>query len=269
MVRRFNSDGAHAGQGEPFSFGSGARASAAPPSRSYGPRTGLPRCGSAKEFPSRFRRTGARHCVVFRRDPNRLALVSAGPGEEKTLPAGGVRDYAAATNLVYSTAFFPDGRRIVFVAAAQGGARRLWLQDIREGLPQPFGPAEELFNPVVSPDGSSVAACTGAEDVLVVLSTAGETRRRLHLAREQSVAPIGWFTDNRSVFLRVRNGNDTRIDLLDTASGARRVWRKLTIQDKAGILRGSFLTFISHDGRTIITSHFRLLNDLYLVKNVR
>jgi hypothetical protein len=34
-------------------------------------------------------------------------------------------------------------------------------------------------------------------------------------------------------------------------------------------MRGVFASYISRDGKTIVTSYLRLLNDLYLVRNVR
>jgi len=102
----------------------------------------------------------------------------------------------------------------------------------------------------------------------VVFSASGEVRRRVDLGKEDSY-PIAWFSDNRSVFLRVRSGSATRIDRLDTLSGSREVWRDLKVQDTSGILRDVFASYISHDGKTIITSYLRLLTDLYLVRNVR
>ncbi len=208
-----------------------------------------------------------RKALVYRPGPPRLVLVPAGPGEETTLPVGDVRRFGAE-EFLYSAAFFPGGRRFVFLGAGAEGPMRLWVQDVDGGPPRPFGTAENFFNPVISPDGGSVAAYVEATRLLVVFSASGEVQRRIDLGKEDS-APIGWFSDNRSVFLRVRVGNATRIDRLDTVSGSREVWRDLKIQDRAGILRGVFASYISQDGKTIITSYLRLLTDLYLVRNVR
>jgi len=208
-----------------------------------------------------------RIALVYRPSPPRLVLVPAGPGEETTLPAGDVRRFAAE-HLLYSSAFFPGGKRFVFLAEGADNLERLWVQDVDGGSPQPFGTAENLYNPVVSPDGSSVAAVAESTGRLVVFSASGEVRRRVDLGKESSL-PIGWFSDNRSVFLIGPAGNPTRIDRLDTISGLREVWRDLKIQDRAGILRGVFAGNISQDGKTIVTSYLRLLTDLYLVRNVR
>ena len=208
-----------------------------------------------------------RRALVYRQGPHRLVLVPVGPGQETTLPVGDVRKFAVG-EILYSTAFFPDGRRFVFLAAAAEGPRRLWVQDVDGGPPRPFGAAETFYNPVVSPDGSSVAGRAEAGNALVVFSASGEVRRRVDLGKEDSY-PIAWFSDNRSVFLRVRSGSATRIDRLDTLSGSREVWRDLKVQDTSGILRDVFASYISHDGKTIITSYLRLLTDLYLVRNVR
>jgi hypothetical protein len=208
-----------------------------------------------------------RKALVYRRDPHRLVLLSVGPGQETTLPVGDVRTFSAGRSL-YSTAFFPDGRRFVFLAAAADGLMRLWVQDVDGGPPRPFGVAETFSNPVVSPDGSSVAGLATATNALVVFSASGEVRRRIDLGKEASY-PMGWFSDNRSVFLRVSLSNAMRIDRLDTLSGSREVWRDLKIQDRSGVLREVFASFISLDGKTIVTSYLRLLTDLYLVRNVK
>jgi dipeptidyl aminopeptidase/acylaminoacyl peptidase len=208
-----------------------------------------------------------RKALVYRPAPPRLVLVPAGPGEETTLPVGDVGRFYTG-EVMYSAAFFPGGRRFVFVGAGAGPPIRLWVQDVDGGLPRPFGTAENLYNPVVSPDGGSVAAYSMLTRRLVVFSASGEVLRNVDLGKEDAT-PIGWFSDNRSVFLRVRVGNATRIDRLDTVSGSREVWRDLKIQDKAGILRGVFASYISRDGKTIITSYLRVLSDLYVVRNVR
>jgi Tol biopolymer transport system component/tRNA A-37 threonylcarbamoyl transferase component Bud32 len=208
-----------------------------------------------------------RKALIYRSAPPRLVLVPAGPGQERTLPAGEIRRFGA-DRFPYSTAFFPGGTRFVFVAEAADELPRLWVQDVDGGPPQPFGPAERLSNPTISPDGGSVAAFAEATGRLAVFSANGEVRRSMDLGKEDSL-PIGWFSDNRSVFLRVRVGTVTRIDRLDTVSGKREVWRDLPIQDPAGILSGVLACYISQDGKTIVTSYLRVLNDLYLVRNVR
>jgi hypothetical protein len=207
-----------------------------------------------------------RKALIYRPAPPRLVLVPAGPGQETTLPAGEIRRFGA-DRFLYSTAFFPGGTRFVFVAEAADELPRLWVQDVDGGPPQPFGPAERLSNPTISPDGGSVAAFAEATGRLAVFSANGEVRRSMDLGKEYSL-PIGWFSDNRSVFLSVRVGTVTRIDRLDTVSGKREVWRDLPIQDSAGI-SGVLACYISRDGKTIVTSYLRVLNDLYLVRNVR
>ena len=171
-------------------------------------------------------------------------------------------------DLPYSTAFFPGGTRFVFVAEAADELPRLWVQDVDGGPPQPFGPAETSLQPDdFSGRRVGCGVCGGHGPPRGLL---GERRGSAeHQPGKEDSLPIGWFSDNRSVFLRVRVGNKTRIDRLDTASGKRTVWRDLEIQDEAGILRGVFASYISQDGKTIVTSYLRLLNDLYLVRGVK
>jgi Tol biopolymer transport system component len=137
-----------------------------------------------------------RRVLVYRPGPPRLVLLPAGPGEETTLPAGDVRRFGTE-HILYSAAFFQGGKRLVFVAEGTDKLQRLWVQDLDGRPPRPFGTAENLYNPVISPDGSSVAAGAEAAPSLVVFSASGEVRRRIDLGKEDSL-PIGWFSDNRS-----------------------------------------------------------------------
>jgi dipeptidyl aminopeptidase/acylaminoacyl peptidase/predicted Ser/Thr protein kinase len=230
------------------------------------PTDGSPAVRIGEGAPAAISPDGQR-ALVYRSGPPRLVLVSAGPEKEKTLPAGDVREFGPAV-FAYPAAFFPEGRRVVFLGAGADERMRLWVQDLDGGPPRPFGTAESCYNPVVSPDGGSIAARSVTRKRLIIFSDSGAVRREVDLGPDDSL-PIGWLSDNRSVFLRVRKGNETRIDRLDTLSGRRDVWRDLRIQDPAGILKGAFLTFISVDGKTIITSYFRVLNDLYLVEGLK
>ncbi len=86
--------------------------------------------------------------------PPRLALLPTGPGEEKHLPSSGLTEY-------YSAAWFPDGKRILFVAAGPEGQPRSYVQDVDGGEARAItdGTVQAVL---VSPNGNTLAAVRDA-----------------------------------------------------------------------------------------------------------
>lgn len=84
-----------------------------------------------------------------------LLLLPTGIGEARTLARHGLER-------LLTPAFFPDGSRVVYSAAAPGEARRLYVQSLagdapRAVTPPGVNPIPDLANPV-SPDGDWVTA---------------------------------------------------------------------------------------------------------------
>ena len=67
--------------------------------------------------------------------PVRLVVVPTGAGERKTLPGPELTRVGAAT-------WFPDSRRVLFIAATPGEGERAYVQDIEGGQRNAVGPAE-------------------------------------------------------------------------------------------------------------------------------
>ena len=68
-----------------------------------------------------------------------------------------------ATYDVMSFAISPDGRRLVFVAAATGGPSQLWLRPLDQTTAQPLAGTEGATYPFWSPDSRSVAFFAGTQ----------------------------------------------------------------------------------------------------------
>jgi Tol biopolymer transport system component len=77
--------------------------------------------------------------------PSALVLLPTGAGEEKRLPASGLTEY-------YSAAWFPDGRRIVFVAAGSDAQPHSYVQNLDGSAAVPIT-GETMHAVLVSPDG--------------------------------------------------------------------------------------------------------------------
>ena len=81
-----------------------------------------------------------------------LVLLPTGVGEARALPGGAAVQYHWAN-------FFPDGRRILFVADERDRPSRSYIQDVAGGAPRPFA-EEGIRAELVSPDGAEIAGST-------------------------------------------------------------------------------------------------------------
>ena len=80
--------------------------------------------------------------------------------------------------------------------------------------------------------------------------------------------PIRWTSDGRSVF--VQRGQDVplRVDRIDVATGARRLWKELPPLDPAGVMVGGPIR-LSADGEAYVYSYRRVLDDLMVATGAR
>ena len=78
-----------------------------------------------------------------------LVLLPTGPGAEKRLPASGLKEF-------YSAAWFPSGKRILFVAAGSDAQPRSYIQDIDDGAVHP-ATDEPMQAVLISPDEKLIA----------------------------------------------------------------------------------------------------------------
>jgi DNA-binding winged helix-turn-helix (wHTH) protein len=118
-----------------------------------------------------------------------------------------------------SLALSPDGRAIVFLAAASGEAQRLWLQPLDSLSARPLEGTENASQPFWSPDGRSLAFF--AHGRLKRLDLARGTQRTLDTVRPVGVAGA-WSDDGRLLFSRARAGSssaDHRLELGSAEGG--------------------------------------------------
>jgi Tol biopolymer transport system component len=192
--------------------------------------------------------------------PPALVLLPTGPGEEKRLPASSLKEY-------YSAAWFPDGKRILFVAAGTDGHPRSYVQNLDGGAAVPIGD-ETLRAVLVSPDGKFLAGMNSARDYVLHSVSAGNS----HPIRGVSPGDdlIQWSSDGR--FLYVRGPDESSLDFfrLDLATGRRQPWKRIQPADAVGMIGiQSAAVHMTPDARSVAYSYWKTLTELYLVENLK
>ena len=192
-----------------------------------------------------------------------LLLLPTGIGEARTLARHGLER-------LRTPAFFPDGKRVLFGAAAPGEGRRLYVQSLageapRAVTPPGVNPIPDLANPV-SPDGDWVTAIERDGTIALFPVNGGAPRplRRLEPADHL----VRWAVFGRVGYLFRYGELPTGIYELDMASGARRRLREIRPPDVAGIQTVHTLK-LAADGRSYVYGCFQQLSELYVAEGWR
>jgi eukaryotic-like serine/threonine-protein kinase len=165
-------------------------------------------------------------------------------------------------------AWFPDGRRIAFVAAAPGHAARVWVQDLAGTEPTPVTPEGFGFWHVrpISPDGRYLFASSPDLGTMIFPVAGGAARAVPGIAPPRTAA-IRWSADGRHLF--VRNAEiPIRISLLDLETGRKTPWKDIAPADLAGAAP-PFAVWLSADGKSYAYNLQRNLSELYLAEGLR
>jgi eukaryotic-like serine/threonine-protein kinase len=208
-------------------------------------------------------------CLV-RSTPPRLLVLPTGAGEARTLAGG--RTFAE----IHWAWWFPDGRRVLFLANEAGRPAQLFVQDLTGKDPRPLAPpgvAAYRHRPII-PDGTQVLALVpgppGPRFVLWPMDDEHGARAPADVpglgAGDQ---PLQWTEDGRGLFVR-RAGPvfPVAIDRLEIATGKRTPWRELQPSDTAGVGHiGDVL--ITPDGGSYAYNCQRSLSDLYVAEGLR
>jgi hypothetical protein len=177
--------------------------------------------------------------------------------------------------LTYSNAgWFPDGRRIVFIAKNDGSPQAAYVQDVAGGTPRRIATAVSFATGTaaplrVSPDGKWFTG-PQTDGPPVLLPTAGGEARRLP-ALTAADRPLNWSTDGRALFVeRAVPGKRwaTAIARYDLATAQITPVREIELSDAAG-LRERPWCLITPDGGVIVYVVNRHFSDLYLVDGLK
>jgi len=189
-----------------------------------------------------------------------VALLPAGAGEPRVMPAGGLSVQAAT--------WFPDGKRILLTASeGVGGATRLYILDGPDGKPRALSPpGYRALARAVSPDGKQATVAGPDRRRYLYPVDGGEPVPIVGLEPDED--PIGWTADGHFLYVFRRGEYPGKVYRLDAASGKRELWKELTPPDPAGISSLS-PPAVAADGRTYVYSYNRILSDLFLAEGIK
>jgi hypothetical protein len=78
---------------------------------------------------------------------------------------------------------------------------------------------------------------------------------------------VGWGADGHSIYL-ARSGSPLRLEVCDTVTGARRLWKEIFPPDPVGVLTIAPLIIGPH-GKSYVYSYRRQLDELILVTGLK
>jgi Tol biopolymer transport system component len=197
--------------------------------------------------------------ACIRDNPARILLVPTGAGEPRTLQNEGFEGYSRELPM----RFFPDGRRLLFVARERGQRDRLYVQDLSGGKPRPLTKDIADCPCPISPDGTLVTALVA--DGLWIYPVAGGERRRLPGVLETEYV-ASWSEDGRAVYATVFGKLPFQIHRVDVATGRRELWKTIMPSDLTGVFSSDLLLL---PNGTYVVNVKRFVSDLYLVEGLK
>jgi Tol biopolymer transport system component len=192
--------------------------------------------------------------------PPRLVLLPTGPGEEKRLAPSGLTEY-------YSAAWFPSGKRVLFVAAGSDAQPHSYVQDVYGGAARPISD-ETMQAVLVSPDEKLLAGIGSAGDYVLRPVDGGQTQPIRGALPGDDL--IQWSADGR--FLYVRGPGDSSLEFfrVNLATGRREPWKRIEAADPVGLIGiQPGAVHMTPDGRSYAYSYWKTLTELYLVDSLK
>jgi eukaryotic-like serine/threonine-protein kinase len=190
--------------------------------------------------------------------PPRWVILPTGPGEAQPLPAG-------AFDALLEANFLPDGKRIVFGGVAPGQTRRIYVQDLSDGVPRPISPEGVDTVGLATPDGRFVLGWSQGRHTLYPVDE-GAPRPLASLAADDR--PVQWSPDGRLLFVRRRSSWPPVIDRVDMVTGQRQLWRVVSPADPVGVDEVSRI-LITPDAKSYCHDYLRWVSQLFIVDGLR
>jgi serine/threonine protein kinase len=196
-----------------------------------------------------------------RPDPQ-VFLIPTGPGEPRLIDTPGLRPGGRM-------GFFPDSRRIWFMAEDPERRRRVWVQDLGGAKRRAVTPSG-VGGTLLSGDGRFLCARSADGNWYLYSTDTTETHKVVGLLPGEE--PTQWTADGR--FLYVRSADEprlgepaitARVHRLDPRTGHRELWKEIRpINPSVGGAIGAIL--FSADGKTCVYTHHRYSSELFVVE---
>ena len=197
------------------------------------------------------------------------ALVRNLDGSGSVLPTGAGEAHPIRTGEVwyFGAGWFPDGKRLLIIGAAQGGGRQAYVMDFPNGQPKAIS-SDALLSGfrslVVMPDGKSVALTATASGKCSLQPVEGGDPRPIPCPS----GPVGGVSSDGKTWYVREGGVPAKLYRADILSGRKELWKEVAAPDAAGTYRmDNFL--VTPDGKTYAYTYRRILADLYLVEGLK
>jgi hypothetical protein len=181
----------------------------------------------------------------IRPDPQ-IFLIPTGPGQPRTIDTPGLRPGGRM-------GFFPDGRRIWFMAEDPAHERRAWVQDLDRGKPRAVTPPG-TGGTLLSGDGRFLSA-RAADGDCYLYSTETTDGKLLYVRSADEMRPG-------------ESAITARVYRLDPRTGRRELWKEISpINPSGGGAIGAIL--FSADGKACVYTRHRYSSELFLVEGLK
>jgi hypothetical protein len=191
--------------------------------------------------------------------PQRLVAYPTGAGEAKNVDPNGLESYAAAR-------WLPDGKAILICGWMKGSRGRCYVRPLGAGQSKPVTPEGIHKNPIVSPDGRSVAVRDDSGRGLIYALEGGEPLEVKGLTLDDEW--IRWSTDGRGILVRRGNQAPVDVDRIDVASGRREKVLTIDPSNRNSLLSVSSVT-IAGDEKHYAYDVWRARTKLFTLEGVR
>ena len=193
----------------------------------------------------------------IRTDPHQLVLLPTGPGEPVPVTKDRLQHPSGGQ-------FLPDGKRIVFVAGEAGRGRRLYIQAISNGTPNPISAEGVQFAGPVSPDGRFVAAMSSDWKPFLYPTSPGDPLPIPGFGTGEG--PIQWSPDSKSLYIKT-GLLPTTVFRVDPVSGKKELWKEFTPSDPTGVVDIQAVV-MTPDASAYAYTYVRILSDLYVAQGL-
>jgi len=193
--------------------------------------------------------------LALRGTPPKLVLLPTGPGDEQVLPSSGLVEYLSA-------AWFPDGKRILFVGSGPDLQPRAYIQDIDGGAARAIDD-EAVRSALISPSGKLLAVVSG--DGEYQLRPVDGEPQEIHGALPGDQI-IQWSSDGRYIFMQGPDDKAIEFFRVNLSTGNREPWKSIGAADPVGMI--GFQPNSVHmtpDGKSFVYTYWKVLTELYLV----
>jgi hypothetical protein len=144
------------------------------------------------------------------------------------------------------------------------------VQDVDGGEPRPVAP-DGFVGIVLAPDGKTIVAVDRYGEYYLC-DVGGSSEPRPLTGYRDGDVPLQWSADGRELFVREAGNLTLRIDRLDLATGARRLWKELTPPDPTALIDiGSDpgQVRVTPDGKSYAYTHWTFDGELYLAEGLK